>query len=66
MKNHGQTALALSWAELSVGCAASVFCPAQRKLPPANIENPILGFIQRFPKERGSVAPSPSGRGKRE
>jgi hypothetical protein len=26
-----------------------IFCSARRKLPPANIENPKLGFIQRFP-----------------
>jgi hypothetical protein len=39
-----------SWNEVSVGCAASDFCSTRRKLPPANIEKPKLGFIQRFPK----------------
>jgi len=39
-----------SWNEVSVGCAASDFCSTRRKLPPANIEKPKLGFIQRFPR----------------
>jgi hypothetical protein len=47
-KNRRRTA-GTAWDEVSVGCAVSVFCRARRKLPPTNIENPKLGFIQRFP-----------------
>jgi hypothetical protein len=34
--------------DVSVGYAVSDFRSTQRKLPPANIEKPKLGFIQRF------------------
>ena len=47
-KNRSRTA-GTAWDEVSVGRAVSDFCSARLKLPPANIENPKLGFIQRFP-----------------